>query len=369
MTDEIQHLEIGKLLLDPENPRLPESVQRDQNSMLDYIAESTSIEELMEAIGENGYFPGEPLIAVPSGDQYIVVEGNRRLTALKLLMDPHACSQPGARMKEISKEAPNHPTPIPVIVRPNRSDVLPYLGYRHITGVKQWDPLAKARYIEQLFNLTDKNTEPKSRYGEVARTIGSRRDHIKRNLDALAVYKIIKDNNFYDIEDLNDSSIKFSVLSTALADDRISIFTGINLKAQTNENKQPNPIIDASTLQEAEIEELTRWLFERDAKGRTKVGESRNLRLLSAVVANPRALAALRDGSLLKIAYQQTADLTRDFTELLYQAEASLAEASSMVATVEYEEDAIQVARRINDHIKMIGRELKDKRKPDDEDF
>jgi len=369
MTDEIENLEISKLLLDPKNPRLPESVPRDQASMLDYIAESTSIEELMEAIGQNGYFPGEPLIAVPSDDNYIVVEGNRRLTALKLLSDPNACTQPGARLKEISKEAVHHPKKIPVIIRPTRSDVLPYLGYRHITGVKQWDPLAKARYIEQLFNLTNSASEPKNRYNEVARTIGSRRDHIKRNLDALAVYKVIKESEFYYIDSLDDSSIKFSVLSTALADDRIGTFAGINSKDLNSETKSLDPIIDPSCLKKEQIEELTRWLFERDNKGRTKIGESRNLRLLSAVVASSRALAALRGGSLLKIAYQLTADLSRDFTELLYQAESSLAEASSMVATVEYEEDTMQVARRINDHIKMIGRELKDKRKPDDEDF
>ncbi len=370
MADDIQHVKISDLLLDPENPRLPESVERDQQSMLNYIAESTSIEELMEAIGENDYFPGEPLIAVPGNDgKFVVVEGNRRLTALKLLVDPHSCNEPGARMKEIAKEAQHRPKEVPVIVRPNRREVLPYLGYRHITGVKQWDPLAKARYIEQLFLLTNKELDPKKRYSEVARTIGSRRDHIKRNLDALAVYKIIKENDFYEIADLDDSSIKFSVLSTALADDRIGSFVGLNSKSTDGVYTVHDPIVSPAALSSEQIEELTRWIFERDKRGRTKVGESRNLRHLSAVVDNHRALAALRGGSLLKIAYQLTADLTKDFIELLYQAEASLAEASSMVATVDYEDDSIQVARRINDHIKMIGRELKDKRRPDDEDF
>lgn len=372
MTDEIRWAALDTLLLDPENPRLPESVARDQKSMLDYIAETTAIEELMDAIAENDFFPGEPIIVVPSATgagKFVVVEGNRRLTAVKLLRDPTHCSRPGARMREIAQKAKHRPDKLPFIARPNRSDVLPYLGFRHITGIKQWEPLAKARYIEQLFDLTDHHAEPKARYGHVASAIGSRRDHIKRNLDALAVFKVIKEAEFYGVEGLDDSSLKFSVLSTALADERIGGFTGVAKNNQEGGSEPTDPIVDLIVLCRKEIEELIRWLFEKDAKGKTRVGESRNLRLLSAAVGNPRALAALRAGSPLKIAYQMTSDMTRDFVELLYQAEAALTEAASMVATVSYEDDAYQVARRVLDNIKLIGRELKEKHRPDEDEF
>ena len=137
MNDEIEQVDISNLLLDPENPRLPESVGRDQIAMLDYIAETTAIEELMLAIGENGFFPGEPLVVVPHPDdakQLLVVEGNRRLTALKLLSAPTSISNPGARMRIISQDAKHRPSMIPVVRREHRKDVLPYLGFRHITG-------------------------------------------------------------------------------------------------------------------------------------------------------------------------------------------------------------------------------------------
>ena len=99
------------------------------------------------------------------------------------------------------------------------------------------------------------------------------------------------------------------------------------------------------------------------------MGESRNLRELSAVVDNPRALEAFRRGSPLKIAYQQTSDLIKDFLELLYQSEASLAEATSMVATIAYDENAYNVAHRIQEHIRLIGRELKEKRNSNEDSF
>lgn len=369
---DVKYVAASQLLLDEENPRLPSSVDRDQQSMLDYIAGTTAIEELMDAIAENNFFPGEPLIVVKHKtkiDSYTVVEGNRRLTALKLLQDPANCSNPGVRMRDIANKAKHKPTSVPIVESPSREGVLPYLGFRHITGIKQWEPLAKARYIKQLFELTDKNADPKARYSAVARAIGSRQDHIKRNLDALSVYNVIEGKDFYEIDGLTEESIKFAVLSTAIADNRIGSFVGVSKKVTENDFTSQDPIVNRETLKEKEIAELTRWLYEKKEKGKTRVGESRNLRELSAVVDNPRALEAFRRGSPLKIAYQQTADLIKDFLGLLYQSEGYLAEAASMVATVNYDEDAYNVAHRILENIRLIGRELKEKRNADEDSF
>lgn len=359
---------INNLLLDPSNPRLPETVARTQEAMLDYIAQTTSIEELMEAIAQNGFFPGEPVVVTPEGapeGKLIVIEGNRRVTAVKLLNDPDLLSKKSEKIKSISEHAKYQTSKLPVVKKSTRSEVLPYLGFRHITGVKQWEPLAKARYIEQLYDLTDKNLSHKDREAEVARQIGSRRDHIRRNLSALAVYKQIRDSDFYGIENLGEESIKFAVLSTAVSDDRIGKFVGV----ECDEDKKP-PIEDPISLDKSNIKDLTHWLYARDDRGQTRVGESRNLRQLSAVVANPRALAQFKSGAPLKVAYQQTSDVKADFMELLYQADTALSEAAGMVAGVPYTEESLTISRRIQDTIKLIGREqVEKKRQKEDDDF
>lgn len=366
--NEIELADINDLLLDPSNPRLPETVERTQPAMLDYIAQTTSIEELMVAIAQNGFFPGEPVVVTPEGapeGKLIVIEGNRRVTAVKLLNNPDLLSKKSEKIKSIADQAKYKTPELPVVRKPTRSEVLPYLGFRHITGVKQWEPLAKARYIEQLYNLTDKNLTPKDREAEVARQIGSRRDHIRRNLSALAVYKQIRDADFYEIKDLGEESIKFAVLSTAISDDRIGKFVGIE-----SEDESKPPIEDATSLDKSNIKDLTHWLYEQDDRGQTRVGESRNLRQLSAVVANPRALAQFKSGAPLKVAYQQTSDVKADFMELLYQADTALSEAAGMVAGVPYTEESLTVARRIQDTIKLIGREqVEKKRQKEDDDF
>ncbi|HCI6132946.1 TPA: ParB N-terminal domain-containing protein [Klebsiella variicola subsp. variicola] len=370
----LQYIKIEELELDPQNPRLPESVNRSPENMINHIALTTSIEDLMSAIAENGFFPGEPLIAVKdsSTGKYTVVEGNRRLTAVKLIMDPHLCERPSQRMLTISHDMTGKLKSLeelPVIVRKDRGEIIPYLGFRHITGVKQWEPLAKARYIEQLFNLTKSTLSPSERYNEVAKAIGSRKDHIKRNLDALAVYKVMEKNNFYNIEGLDEESIKFSILSTALADERIGSYIGVSFKDQDGDSIPNDPIIDAKVINRDKTEELTKWLYEKVDKKKTRVGESRNIRELAAVIDSPKALKHFQSGADLKVAYQLTKDVGKDFLELLFKAESVLIEAAGMVATVEYDKSAHEVARRINKNIVMIGKAIAEKNAKDENEF
>ncbi|EBB0769773.1 chromosome partitioning protein ParB [Salmonella enterica] len=372
MTESLDYIDLKKLELDTKNPRLPEGVERTPEAMLNHIALTTSIEDLMNAIAENGFFPGEPLIAVKEGDKYIVVEGNRRLTAVKLIHNPYECERPSSRMIEIADGAASKLdtlAKLPVIVRDTRAEILPYLGFRHITGVKQWEPLAKARYIEQLFELTSDTLPTSDRYHQVARAIGSRKDHIKRSLDALAVYKVMEDNNFYDIEGLDEESIKFSILSTALADEKIGFFVGISEKDEDDDISSNDVIIHPEYIDRENTKELTIWLYKKDESGKTKVGESRNLRMLSSVIDDPKALTSFRNGADLKVAYQLTENLKQDFISLLYKAESALIEAAGIVATIDYNPEALEVARRLSQNVKLIGNTIKAKKVSDDEDF
>ena len=182
--DNIKTIPINKIYLDSDNPRLPTTVSRNQNEMLLYIARNTSITELMTAIAENDYFPGEPIIVVPRrAGSYWAVEGNRRLVALKLLKDP-SLSPKNPKVREISETAKHRPDTVPCVIFDKRTQVVNYLGYRHISGVKQWEPLAKARYIAGYFKTqTNPKATPIKRYREVARGIGSQASFIKRQLD------------------------------------------------------------------------------------------------------------------------------------------------------------------------------------------
>src|SRR5882762_9376812 len=88
----IQYEKVDNLLFDPDNPRFPSTLNgEDEDEVLDWMLKDATIVELMGSIGEQGYFPGEPLLVVPAkkGGKYYVVEGNRRLSAVKLLLKPN----------------------------------------------------------------------------------------------------------------------------------------------------------------------------------------------------------------------------------------------------------------------------------------
>jgi hypothetical protein len=88
----IERIPLGLLQLDKQNPRLPsklKNVATSESEIMNWMLGDASIIELMLAIGNAGFFIGEALLVVESAKgKYIVVEGNRRLTSLKLLIDP-----------------------------------------------------------------------------------------------------------------------------------------------------------------------------------------------------------------------------------------------------------------------------------------
>ncbi len=119
----LQEMPLDRLKLDPENPRLPKYVERDQDSMFEFLAKTSSIDELMSAISENNFFEAEALIAIPDGQDFVVVEGNRRLTAL-LLLGGKTYPDVTKRIQDIQQHAKHRPASVPIYVCDQRSDVL-----------------------------------------------------------------------------------------------------------------------------------------------------------------------------------------------------------------------------------------------------
>jgi len=334
---------VSSLELDPQNPRLPKYVERDQQSMLEYLAKSSSIEELMSAISENDFFPAESVIAVPNGKMFTVVEGNRRLTALKLLSGA-TYEDISSRIVELQNTAKHKPTSIPVAVFGARSDVLNYLGNRHIAGVKPWGSLAKARYIEQLYASTDKKLSFVERCKIVAKVIGSRRDFIAKAMKAYKLYEIAEQNSFFSIDGLDEKTIKFSLVSTAIDYEGVQDF----IYGSPDEIEGENEV--ERIPEKDRVKEFFTWLFVKDKSGKTKLGESRNLNKISRVMLSDDALKSFRVGATIEQAYLLTTGVGEDFDALCTQIQRDLREANAIVADVERtdarEEIAISIFRQ-----------------------
>jgi hypothetical protein len=82
-------IHVEQLLFDVDNPRLRADVPTDstQEDLFDIRWRDFAVDEVAASIAANGYFPYEPLFVRPMDDHhYVVIEGNRRLAALKGLL-------------------------------------------------------------------------------------------------------------------------------------------------------------------------------------------------------------------------------------------------------------------------------------------
>ena len=140
-----------RLILDDENPRLPERLHRQpQSEILRYLQEQGALEELAHSFRDNGFFPQEPLLVVRESeeDTYTVVEGNRRLAALKILHGSPEADDVGFVGIDMSAARLEQLRDIPCVPISDRNQIHAYLGFRHIGGLKTWPPEAKARYLQ-----------------------------------------------------------------------------------------------------------------------------------------------------------------------------------------------------------------------------
>lgn len=154
-------LKLHQLRLDQENYRLgPQATQRDAIRAMIEDQGAKLVRLAKDILKMEGVSPGEPIWVVPSGvrGQYIVEEGNRRVTALKLLETPAladgtAVSKQFRRLAKTYAESPIRD--LDARLFETRQDVLPWKRRRHMTagsgvGLAAWKTLAKGRANRDL---------------------------------------------------------------------------------------------------------------------------------------------------------------------------------------------------------------------------
>lgn len=281
---------LNSLHFDPENPRLPSRLlHAPELEVLEYLLLECNLIELMLSIGAQDFFVGEPILVVPRpAGGYTVVEGNRRLGALKLLQPETAVPVMPTQVNQVRSGATYKPTNIPVLEFADRNDILTYLGYRHITGIKEWDALAKARYLRQLRLRYDADKHDEAHKG-LAREIGSKAAHVAKLLTGLTLLERARDTGLLHELKLSEDDIPFSLLTTGIGYGNICQFIGLD---SAND-------VEAKNIKEVEFKEFFTWVFEKSS-GSTRLGESRNFDKLARVVVNEQALKELRRGAQLE---------------------------------------------------------------------
>ena len=148
---ERKRLSVSSLLPDEKNPRLGnDSSARSPREIIQYLFDHDGALEVAESIAAYGYFESEPLLAIRSGRHFIVVEGNRRLAALKVLREPHLLTgQQRRRIEVLNKKTDLEAiSRVPVTIAPNRRATDPVVAVRHVgTPVRAWQAANRAKFV------------------------------------------------------------------------------------------------------------------------------------------------------------------------------------------------------------------------------
>lgn len=322
---EYKKITYKNLVLDSTNPRLPKSMQNSTESeIIKFMLSQGSTLELMLAIGVNDFFAGEQLLVVESSSEsgkYIVVEGNRRLTAVKLLNEPALATIQKTKIGKILEEVNFRPTEIPCLIFDEKEEIYNYLGFRHITGIKSWRLLEKSRYVYEL-KENFKSLDFFNTCREIAKLIGSRRDYICRLIIGYELYLIIEDNDFYGIHQLDDTNFYFNYLADSLTRANIANFIGVNLDEE-------NPL---KNLNNENFKNLIQWFFVKNDQNKTRLkGDSTDLKYLNSILGNANSTKYFNDGASLIEAFELTDELNLVFKNYINRSLKSLESADKIV--------------------------------------
>ncbi len=258
----IESATLDELFLDAKNPRLGRhNVEKglNQDDVLE-LMKDWSLEELAVSFLESGFWPQEALIAVNEPIKakgkpgLVIVEGNRRLAALKMIRRTHEGLETSSKWKTIlkgyHKAALSRLDRIPYILKPNRESVTAYLGFRHVSGIKEWNPAEKAQFIAHLIEH-DKLT-----YEEVRKRIGSKTPTVRQNYISYRLLLQMEDESQSGEVDVEKVEERFSVLHLSLRTQGVQQYLSIDINADEKRAKTPIPPDKLDHLVH-----FARWLF------------------------------------------------------------------------------------------------------------
>ena len=284
----IKGVRISELLLDPNNPRfsrhhdelIPENkiadpeIQKKTFERMIQGNDEFEINDLANSIKTRGFAPVDNIFVkrLKGTEKYQVVEGNRRITAIKLLLNKH---NEGATKNILPEEILDTLKKIDCFDLTNNSqDEIDFvLGLRHHGSIKQWGLLPSSfniykKYMEELDKEEDSSPDDFVYDAKIAKKIAALYSlHLSEVRSKLQTYRaylqlreLTHDQNLADKFSIINDSIKSKVLrdyygfddqTCTFSDEGVETFISLNL----GKDGIP-PVITAAASGEANLRDL-----------------------------------------------------------------------------------------------------------------
>lgn len=365
-------LPVDRLYLDNYNPRFSKEQRgKEPDEVIAILKRYFDLEELAYSMTENGYFNEEPLVATPinlpkrfsdkdsltlnNDKEYIkycedesdftVVEGNRRLSTVKLLLSNDLRVRLKIRRWPLaSPEVREDLSILPVIVYSTRTEILNYMGIRHIAGIKKWESYSRALYIAEML-------ETGIDIGNIQKQVGDRTNSVRK---LYLCYKLV---------DIAENELELSV---ERAKDYFSYL--ILITGQSNAKKflgLPDRLVDIN-LEEPisadyrdNLKWLFSWLFGEGTEKLPVIKESRDItNYVSAILGSEEAVEHLKKTRELIDSYEISDGEKLLLIKNLTRARRSIGKAISLITKYKTDDDVKAEAQYcqevLNDLLKLL---------------
>lgn len=297
-------VEIKQLLFDPQNPRLPELLGKNQTEIFRFLVDQIGIDDVLQSIAASGMIEGDPIIArdaeaikdatSDAAKKYFVIEGNRRLAALKLLTGEtigDGLEEPS--VPKVSASADSTIKKVTIQLGWNEPDIDAYLGYKHVTATREWPPEAKARFVIARV----KGNFSSDNLSEFARRLGTTLPTLRRWVAAFLTLKQAEAAGVFKPEEAYAKRY-FGTFYTLLGSQQVQSFLGLK-----GDSVVENPVPQGNL---PNLKEFIGWSI--GTKREPPVVNSRKQQKLDAVLASAPALQFFRvrrdlDAALLYTEY------------------------------------------------------------------
>jgi hypothetical protein len=281
---EVESLRPEEIDFDPNNPRFG-NIKNSNTSQVALaerlLGEPYFASELVDSFVENGFIPYEPLIVKKiAGGRYMVIEGNRRLAAVKFIRKAGS-GYPASVVSRLDR--------IPALIfaaEEDRDRIRVYLGIRHLLGFREWPAESKAVFLER----ESKETPDLSK---LLKDVGLKKREARR---FLIPYRL-----FTRVGESVPAGQDFWMLAEAIGRDGVKQYVQLDVDPQT---------LAIRGVDDVKLKRLFDFIYgridkasgERDAATRV-VGETRDLSKLAKVLSSKPALRVLADRKNLEEAY------------------------------------------------------------------
>ncbi len=173
-----------RIIHEPDQKQVPDAEVKNRDVMQRTMRllcgdKNQNIQDLIESFKSNGYLRVDQILVreLPGGG-LLVVEGNRRVAALKFLQQEHESK--GIDLGQLNPETFSQ---VPVVLYTDGDEVhhLTLMALKHISGNKKWGEWNQAQLLESLHKTHGLGED------EICRRIGISKVELRRSLRALSM--------------------------------------------------------------------------------------------------------------------------------------------------------------------------------------